>query len=146
MIESLKTDYHFDPDAGMVLSVKHQRIAQVIHDYNPELRLVWIPPSERSVEDVNPFAVVHDRPNGYSYPIMFLSEDEMDHRVLARIFEADMARQGNNPLAKIEANNAAKTILEAKEREDRQAEKKDIAVHILKSKLHKYRHGGKTYR
>lgn len=143
----LGTDYRFDQKAGRVLSAKHQRIAEIIHDYNPELELAWIPPENRSASDTKPFAVIHNQSDGQRYLVMTLREDEVDHRLLARIFSADMRRHNpKNVISEIEFNERAKRLYEAKKIEDEKQEKLDLAFHILKSKKHSYKHGGRVYR
>src|SRR5690606_41549331 len=102
-------------------------IAEIIQDYNPELSLMWIPPANRTDEDTKPYVVVHTQADGQQYPIFYLTEDELDHRVLGRIFAADMKKHNpNNVMAEIEAYENAQKILEAKEYEDKMAEKADF--------------------
>lgn len=142
----LGTEYRFDKESGYILHAQHQRIAEIIHDYNPELELVWIPPDRRDAEDTKPFAVIHRQRDGQQYPVFFIAEDEMDHRVLGRIFAADMRKHNpNNVIREIEAYENAQRILEAKAYEEKKAEALDLAKHVLKSKLHKYRHDGKVF-
>lgn len=137
--------FQYDSGSGSFVSAQHQRIAEILKDYNPELSLMWIPPANRGAGDTKPYVVVHKQSDGNTYPVFYLDESELDHRVLARIFAADMKRNNANPLADLEAAEAAQKILEAKEYEDAKAEKFDFAEHVLKSKLHSYRHNGKVY-
>ena len=143
----LGSEYRFDKESGYILHAQHQRIAEIIKDYNPELELVWIPPDRRDPEDVKPFAVVHNQKDGSQYPVMFLSEDEMDHRVLKRIFLSDMTKaRPQDVMNEIEAEEAAKRIMAAKEQEDIAAEKRDFAMSLLRSNKNWYHHNGKVYR
>ena len=142
----LGSEYHYDTESGTFVSSRHMRIAEIIQDYNPELSLMWIPPANRTDEDTKPYVVVHTQSDGQQYPVFYLTEDELDHRVLGRIFAADMKKHNpNNVMAEIEAYENAQKILEAKEYEDKMAEKADFAKSLLKSNLHTYRHGGKVY-
>lgn len=143
----LGSNYRFDSDSGNIVSAQHQRIAEIIHDYNPELELMWIPPGKRDAQDTKPFVVVHRQKDGNVYPIFYVGEHEMDHRVLARIFAADMSRNDPNKiLTEIEANEAAQEILKAKKYEDEMAEKRDFAKHLLQTNKNYYRHNGKVYK
>lgn len=143
----LGNNYRYDPNSGSFVHAKHQRIAEIIHDYNPELELAWIPPANRTAEDTKPFMVIHNQSDGQRYPVFSLSEDELDERVLARLFYADMKKhKADTVMTAIEAAEAAEAIYKAKEHEDEMAEARDLATHILKSPLHTYRHGGKVYR
>lgn len=140
------TNYRFDADSGRIVSAVHQRIAEVIHDYNPELSLMWIPPDQRTTEDSLPFAVVHTRENGIQYPLFYLKEDEVDERVLTRIFYMDMSKSSPaNMLTMLNAQEAAQKIMEAKEREERIGEQREFAKTLLKSPLHTFKHKGKKY-
>ena len=121
----------FDPKSGYALSIEHQRIAEVIHDYDPALSLVWIPPSERSLNELHPFAVVHSPSDAPPYIVMRLKESEVDHRVLARLWGAD-AKNGN-VLDKIEAEDAARKALELKRQEDEIEEAREKAAWMIKA-------------
>lgn len=142
----LGSNYRYDPGSGSFVHAKHQRIAEIIHDYNPDLELAWIPPAQRTVEDTKPFMVIHNQADGKRYPVFSLSEDELDERVLARLFFSDMRKhRPNDVMTAIEAAEAAEAIYRAKEHEDEMAEARDLAIHVLKSPLHKYKHGGKVF-
>lgn len=144
----LGTEYHYDTESGTFVSAKQMRIAEILHDYNPELSLMWIPPAQRSHEDIKPYVVVHTKADGSQYPVFYLSEDELDHRVLGRIFANDMKNHdgADSMMREIEAYENAKKIVEAKELEDKKAEKLDFAKSLIKSHLHTFRHGGKVYK
>lgn len=83
------------------LPVKAQRITEILQDYDPTLELRWIPPKDRNSFDTEPFAVWHNPVGLPSYMIMTLKEDQLDHRVLAAIFNAN----NNNEMFLTEARS-----------------------------------------
>lgn len=135
----------YDQDAGVFVSQEHQDIATIIQDYNPELHLVWIRPQDRTTAEDRkfPFAVMHMPRDGEPYIVMQIRENELDQRVLARIFEADQSK--GDPLAKLNAHNQAAQVLKEYRRAQEVEELNDLHETILKSPLHTFRHNGKTY-
>lgn len=143
---ALGTNYRFTDD-GHIVSAKHQRIAEIIQDYNPELSLMWIPPDKRSEEDAKPFAVVHTKSDGSQYALFYLREEDLNEDVLAAIFYMDMSKHSPRSLElELEAQERARQIYEAKEREERMGEKREFAKFMLKTPLHTFKHNGKKYR
>ena len=133
--------YLLDAEYG-ALSVKHQRIAEIIHDYNPELELAFIPAKDRTAFDAEPFAVMHNMPNGHRYLVMTCKEEEVDHRLLARLWSMNTAN--NDVLSKIEAEEAAMRAVRLKEQMDEAEERQDFVKTAIKGK-HYFRHNGKVY-
>lgn len=138
-----------DPETGHFLSQDHLRIAEIIYDYNPNLELVWIPPENRKENDTElPFAVRFNptgEPGGPgSYIVFQLKEDEVDHRVLQRLFEADNSK--TDVLGALESKEAALRLIEMKKAMDEAAERKEFTQAVLKSPKSVYRHGGVEYR
>lgn len=129
-------------DQGFV-SEKHQRVAEIISEYDPDLELVWIPPAQRIPGDEGKeFAVLHTK-HGNKYVAMYAKEDEVDERLLARLWNAD--ERNGNVLSKIDAMNAAVEAMRLKEQMDRLEERNDIAKHILNSPRARYKHDGVVY-
>ena len=121
----------FDPESGRALSVEHQRIAEIIHDYEPTLSLAWVPPENRTLNEQYPFAVIHSPEDAPAYIVMRLRENEVDHRVLARLWGADS--KNGNVLTNIEAEEAARKAVELKAREDEIEEAKEMAAWMVKA-------------
>lgn len=122
---------HWDEESGHFLSAEHQRIAQVIHDYDPSLELAWIPPDNRALNEEYPFAVLH-KPEGFPpYVVMRLRENEVDHRVISRLWAND-AKNGN-VLDAIEKDEQARQALALLEREEAEAEARELAAFMVKS-------------
>ena len=121
----------FDPESGRALSVEHQRIAEIIHDYDPSLSLAWVPPENRTLNEQYPFAVIHSPEDAPAYVVMRLRENEVDHRILARLWGADS--KNGNVLTKIEAEEAALKAIELKKRQEEEEEAKELAAWMVKA-------------
>lgn len=131
---------------GAVINEDQRRIAQILHDYNPELEVRYIPPAMRTEGDTEPFCIIHnDSRNGNSYVVMYVSEEDFNHTVLAKIFMADQHRQDKNILSQIDATNAAIELLQQKRWEEKREEMRDFAFTVLRSPLHTFHHNGRTY-
>lgn len=126
-------------DTG-ALSVKHERIAEIIRDLDPNLELCYIPNEARSVFDKHPFGVRHK--NGYM--VMTMPEDEVDERVIAKLIARNTAT--TNVLGELEAREAALRLVMLKEQMEIQEEKREFAHSVLRSPKSTYRHNGMVFR
>lgn len=136
--------YILDNASGQALSSQHTRIAEIIHDYNPELELAWIPHAERTAFDSKPFAIIHNQPNGSRYVVGTFSEAEMDHRIIAHLFNHDA--RNRDVLSDLERENAAKELLGMKESMDAHADRLEMGRAMIKTQKSTWKHDGKTYR
>ncbi|MFM5968607.1 MAG: hypothetical protein ACKOQ8_06185 [Micrococcales bacterium] len=128
------------------LHTDHQRrIAQIVRDYDPTLRLMLLEGTHPNYNPEKPFAVVCEPPITTPYVVFNLAESEIDHRVLARIIEGDMTKAGST-VNRLELLEMAERVTRAKAEADYEEEKKDLLRSMLKSGKHSYRHGGKTLR
>lgn len=123
--------FNWDAEAGHFLSAEHQRIAQVIQDYDETLELAWIPPKNRELNEEYPFAVIHRPTDAPPYVVMRLRETEVDHRVIARLWGAD--NKNSNVLDAIEADEAARRALELLRQEEETLEAKEKAAWAIKA-------------
>jgi hypothetical protein len=139
---NLELDIAIPTDDGRWVSEKHERIARIIQDYNPDLHLAYIPPDKRDPNDV-PFAVIHT-PQGKPSYIVFTA-NECDERILERLWETDSAKQGDI-LSKIDAHNAAVEAIRMKKELDEAEERQDLISHIVRSPLNVYKHNGVEFR
>lgn len=128
---------------GDHFSEKYQRIAEVIRDYNPELELAWIPPSDRTAFDKEPFAIFHNSAQFGRYLIGTFREDQMDHRIISHLFKID--NKNRNVLSDLEADEAARQLLEMKKKLDDQEERHDFVRSVVTSKKHYYKHNGRKW-
>lgn len=117
---------------GQMLSAEALRIAEIINDYDPRLELAWVPPNVRTLNEEHPYAVIYNDPSGRRDVVMRLRETELDHRVLARLWENDTAK-GNNILSSIEAEEAARQAIELKKQQDDLEEKRELATWMIKA-------------
>lgn len=124
--------------------VKHERLAQIINDLDDSLRLAFIPEGQRSVFDKHQYAVIHTPRNGAEpYVAMTIPDEEMDHRVVAKLIKRDTHRGA--VLDEMEAQEAALRLVNANDALEEAEEKRDLAEHVIKSPLNTYRHGGVVY-
>lgn len=130
---------------GQWVSSAHMRIAEIIKDYDPSLSLVWIPVDQRSVEDRGrEFAIVCDPPGQQRYTVLHCSAEEVDHRLLARLFRGDLAK--NNVLGWLDAIDEAKQIIKAKQDLEMAEERQELVRSIIRSPKSVYKHNGVVYR
>lgn len=122
------------------LSVKHERIAEIIQDLDPNLELVYIPTEARSVFDKHPFGVRHKQGG---YMALTCAEDEVDERLVAKLIQGDTRR--GNFLGELEASEAAFRLVQAKEKMEEMEEKREFAHSVLKSPKSTYRHNGMVF-
>jgi hypothetical protein len=131
-IDGLYTDYQ-------------RRVAEVIKDVYPTVRLIRMEPGHPSFDPQRPFALI-DEPNMLApYHIRNLAESEIDHRLVAWLIDNDMRKAGSQ-VNKLQLLEMAHAALEAKREEEWRAEKKDMMKSILKSNKNEYRHNGQTLR
>jgi hypothetical protein len=116
---------------GQALSAEHCRIAEIIQDYDPTLELVWIPPNQR-VGETHPFAVQHSPVNAEPYIVFKLRENEVDHRVIARLFAGDNDK--NNVVATVEEMEAAQRLVQLKAEEETRAEQAELTEWAIKAR------------
>lgn len=131
--------------ANGFISEKHQRIAEIINDYEPNLSLVWIPYGDRIPEDRDKeFAVLHNAPGREPYIVFYCKEYEVDERLLAKLWAAD--NNVSNVLNTLEIHNAAIEAVKLKEKMDAEQERAELAESIWKSPKSVYKHNGVKYR
>jgi hypothetical protein len=124
------------------------RLAEIIHDYNYTLELRWIPEAKRGEEDIFPYVIVQNLPNGGEELVMYLTPGEVANPpgVLARLFNSDNAKHGKGGVLKrIEAMEHAQEIWDTKVAMEDMEERKDFWRSLWKSPLHHYRHAGKGF-
>ena len=130
------------PD-GYFVSQEHVRIAQIIQDFDPELFLVFIPPSKRDHNDRNekPFALAHMPGDKPSYIVSYF--DDCDERILEFAFMNDTRR--HDVLARLEAHDAAVQAIKLKKAWEEEEMRQDLVASITRSRKHQYKHDGVTY-
>lgn len=127
---------------GHWVSEEYAQIAEIIHDYDKHLQLAWIPPEQRN-DKTPPFAVLETSGDGQVNIVFTIKENELDHRVLARLFAGDT--HNKDVMAMLESDEAARKALELKKKMEIAEERRDIISTIVKSPLHTFRHNGHKF-
>jgi len=120
-------------DDGHLVTAKAMRVVEIVRDFDPHLEVEWIPPERRLPGD-SAIRIVDTRLRGLNRVVMsFSDEEELTRRegqdVLERLFLADHSR--GNPVARMEAANAAAEALRLKRERERMEEHLDIMRHAL---------------
>jgi hypothetical protein len=146
----LGAGYEVHPDTGEFVNSDFMRIAEIINDYSsmpgsPELYLSWIRPTDReTAEDLShPYAVIQILPNGQHVAIFTLREDELDHRVIARIMAGDQSK--SDVFAQLAKDKDAQELLKLKRKQAEIEQAIEFQRDVLKSPLHTFKHNGKVY-
>lgn len=131
-----ETHYEFDEN-GNHISQKFSSIAELIADFFPTLRLMWIPSSERQPTNSKPFAIGDFHQGEMVEPqiIMVLTEDELDQRLIERLFIMQRNAQGD-PRALIQAQEDAMKAYNLKQRMAVMEEVVDRAAFLWRTPYH----------
>lgn len=134
----LTSDGHiyFPTNDGTWISERHQRVAEIIKDYDPKLELQWIPPGRRNEND-DPFRVVCFPPNGHPY--LVCAAAEADERLLATIFASDQKKNGGRNLTWLDNYNRAKAIYNAKVNQENRQEQHEMAQALIRNNKSSYK-------
>lgn len=138
----------FDQDSGYFLSAKAKRIAEVLEDFDPSLRLMWIPPNERTTSSTRPYAIGQVRDGHEPYAFMYLNEDELDHRLIGKLFRMRAMAEGR-PGSLADEIERAEKVLEYKkelERRDEADIARDKATFLWRTPKHTVKMDGKVWR
>jgi hypothetical protein len=134
----------FDKIDGLYTDFQ-RRIASVIKDIFPTVRLLRLDAFHPSFSPERPYALV-DEPNlAPAYVIKTLAESEIDERLIAFLVENNMA-DPNSKVNRLAILEMAQKAVEAKREIEWLEERKDVMKSIMKSKKHEYRHNGKVLR
>ena len=128
-------------DGQHVLSQEHQAIAEEIAYRYENLRLIWIPVSDRSPLglDNECFAIV-DRHNRN---IIKKFTEITIRTAVDWLYENDSQRV--DTYAKFEKEHEAAKAAARSVHDEENAANLDVAAHVLASPLHTYKHDGTTY-
>jgi hypothetical protein len=137
------------------LDTEAQRhVDRLLRDYDPNLSLRRVPPTFPAFRPDQPFGVYEEGIRGYQSPwVFFLSEAQIDHRVLARIVENDMHRDGNHAKDKMQslvaakqAEAASKALYRMEQDEQRTDEMRVLAKIASTQQVVRHRIGGELVR
>jgi len=140
----------WDSASEAFISAKHQRLAQVLHDYNPYFSLTWIPPKDRDATDTKPFAILDSSPGRPPYIVRYLSDGEMDNptEVLSWVFEGDLTKhRASDVFSRMESRRVAEEALILKQREEELEDIIDFGAFAFGDRSpHFMQHNGRAYR
>lgn len=128
------------------LYTDHQRrVAAVISDLFPTVRLIRLDSLNPHFNPEQPFALIDEPHMLPSYVIKTLRESEIDHRLVAWLVDNNMHNKDSsvNKLALLEMANKA---IEAKRELEWMEERRDVMTSIMKSKKSTYKHDGHVLR
>jgi len=129
---------------GAWVHAKHQRVAELLYDLDPDLEVQYIPVGNREVGD-QAFRIVHHQADGQIYAVMYLDEDQMDHRVVAAMIYNRLPDSEQTLEKWLELQDLSRDAVEQKRAEEAAGERAELALAILKSPKNRYRHGGVVY-
>ena len=112
---------------GYFTSEVHRRVAEIIYDYDPDLRLAFIPYSQRDPSDPNekPYAVVDVKPGIKPHFVMYADEDELSSgALLARLFNNDLSKVDVG--ARLKAEEDARELMKLKTQMENEEHMMDI--------------------
>lgn len=117
-------------------------VNDLLHDYNPKLSFRRVPEADPAFDPNKPWGVYEEGVNAsreiLSPWVFFVHDSAIDHRVLARIYENDFARQGANALvARNEAMKKALAQTQTRAREEIAEAGRDRALFLAKALQHK---------
>jgi hypothetical protein len=132
----------FDKIDGLY-STDHRRVAEVISDLFPTVRLIRVDSLHPAYDPQRPFALVDEPHMLPPYVIRYMRETEVDQRLVAWLVENNM-HDPNSKVNRLKILEMAEAAMKAKRELEWMGEKKDMMKSIMKSKKHEYRHGGKV--
>lgn len=138
-----KPAWVYDETYGF-LNENARRLAEVLADWDPRLRLLFIPERGRHAEDIKPYAIAfftspfQERPD---YFIEMYTETEIQDpsTILARLWNM----RENDPNTVLDNMEKARKTIELKKQLEAAEEREDRAKSMIRSPFHTYRHNGK---
>lgn len=134
----------FDKIDGLY-TAQQRRVAAVINEVFPTVRLIRMPGDHPLFNPEMPFALIDEPEFKPAYLITHVHEAEIDHRLLARLLESNM-HDANSAVNKVQLLEMAHAAMEAKREEEWRAEKQDVMKSAFSSNKHSFTHNGQTLR
>lgn len=124
------------------VSAEFQRLAEVINDYDPYLFLEMVPVAEHAnlIDKKKVFRIVDDR---YKKIVMYADSLANPRDILERLFLMD--QQHGDPVAILDAHNAAVEALNNEKRRQEMDAVKEFVTFIAKNTKSRWEHDGKIY-
>lgn len=134
----------FDKIDGLY-SGDHRRVAEVIQDLFPTVRLIRVDSLHPAFDPERPFALVDEPHMLPPYVIRYMRESEVDARLVAWLVDNNM-HDANSKVNKLKVLEMAEAAMKAKRELEWMGEKKDMMKSVMSSKKNTYRHDGKVLR
>lgn len=131
---------HILTDVGFV-SQEHQRVAELVNEYDPTLQLLWIPPDKREFDEQFPFAILHSPSGKVPYIVRKVQIQDMNETLIAWLYQSERIGDVN---AYQDGLDMARKALNDKAIEESKGAILDFAQSVIKGK-HWYKHNGKVY-
>ena len=132
----------FDKVDGLYTDYQ-RRVAAVIKDIFPTVRLIRLDSLHPSFTPERPFALIDEPHMLPSYVIRTLPESEIDHRLVAWLVDNNTA-DPNSKVNRLHILEMAEQAVNAKRELEWMEERRDVMKSIMKSKKHEYKHDGKV--
>jgi hypothetical protein len=132
----------FDKVDGLYTDYQ-RRVAAVIKDIFPTVRLIRLDSLNPSFTPERPFALIDEPHMLPSYVIRTLPESEIDHRLVAWLVDNNTA-DPNSKVNRLHILEMAERAVNAKRELEWMEERRDVMKSIMKSKKHEYKHDGKV--
>ena len=134
----------FDKIDGLY-SGEHRRVAEVIQDLFPTVRLIRVDSLHPAYNPEQPFALVDEPHMLPPYVIRYMRESEVDHRLVAWLVDNNM-HNTDSKVNKLKILEMAEAAMKAKRELEWMEEKKDMMKSVMSSNKNTYRHNGKVLR
>jgi hypothetical protein len=139
---------HYSAEHGQALDGGAQRLAEILHDYNSNFEMQFIPERARTHED--PYRIVDNTPGLPQSIVRYITVEDMKqpHKVLAEIFQGDLRYHTVYSILEAqELEETAAKLFDLKRQSDKADEDADLLAFQISGgsdRKHYIRHGGQT--
>jgi hypothetical protein len=134
----------FDKIDGLY-STDHRRVAEIISDLFPTVRLIRVDSLHPAYNPEQPFALIDEPHLLPPYVIRYIRESEVDARLVAWLVDNNM-HDKDSQVNKLKILEMAEAAMKAKRELEWMEEKKDMMKSVMSSRKNEYRHDGKVLR
>lgn len=124
------------------ISQEFENLAQVLHDYDPNLALEMVPFNQwdNLTDKSKVFRVIDTQRNQI---VLYADSVANPQDILGRVFSMDQARHGKRVVSDMENRNAAIQALVLKQNMDEIEAQKDFAMFCIKNTKSNWHHEGR---
>src|SRR5690606_29973784 len=123
----------YSVEYGQVLESHVRRFAEILHDYNPNFELQFIPANQADPYS-KPYRIIYRTPGLPMSVVRYVSHEEMKepHRVLAAIWKGDLRyHTADEIFTEMELEERAKKLMDLKAQEERAQEDEELLAFYL---------------